>query len=156
MSGPLLLALRLGLAVALYAFLGWAFWTLARDLHLQSRQLADRRIPPIRIRIESAGQPAQERAFALSEVLIGRDPACGIVLDDPTVSNRHARLRYHHGQWWLEDLGSTNGTRLNDEPVQTATVLTAGDRIECGAQVLIVHLPAAIPTPTIPRPKMEG
>jgi pSer/pThr/pTyr-binding forkhead associated (FHA) protein len=55
-----------------------------------------------------------------------------MLLDDPTVSNTHARLSYHHGQWWLEDLRSTNGTFLNDEAVASPLVVTDGDVVRCG------------------------
>jgi pSer/pThr/pTyr-binding forkhead associated (FHA) protein len=81
-----------------------------------------------------------QRLFSMREVLIGRDPACEMILDDPTVSNRHARLSYHHGQWWLEDLQSTNGTFLNNEPIAAPLVVTSGDVVRCG-QVELTLIP---------------
>jgi len=41
--------------------------------------------------------------YTVPDVLIGRDIACNCCLDDLTVSAQHARLSYHHGQWWVED-----------------------------------------------------
>jgi hypothetical protein len=47
---------------------------------------------------------------------IGRDPACGLALDDPRISSRHARLSWTGAGWRVQDLGSKNGTRVNGEP----------------------------------------
>jgi pSer/pThr/pTyr-binding forkhead associated (FHA) protein len=41
-------------------------------------------------------------------------------------------LSYHHNQWWLEDLGSTNGTLLNQEKLTIPTVVISGDEFRCG------------------------
>ena len=78
--------------------------------------------------------------FTSSEVFIGRDPASECRLDDKTISVRHARLVYHHGQWWVEDLKSRNGTSLNGVPVSTPVVLTSGDQLQCGACTFSVIL----------------
>ncbi|MCJ7586170.1 MAG: FHA domain-containing protein [Anaerolineales bacterium] len=140
MSGPVLLVLRFLLALGLYAFLAWAFLNLWRDLRQQSALLATRRVPPISLTIASTDQPPQVRHFKQPEITIGRDPACECPLDEETVSTRHARLSYHHGQWWLEDLDSTNGTLLNQERLSTPTVVISGDEIGCGNACLTVTL----------------
>ena len=129
MTGTVLLILRALLAVLLYAFLGWALYTLWRDLRQQADLQAARQVRPIRLAFEGL---EHELSFAQLVVVLGRSSNCDILLEDKTVSGRHARLSYHHGQWWLEDLASTNGTFLNDEPVNTAVVLTNGDQIRCG------------------------
>jgi pSer/pThr/pTyr-binding forkhead associated (FHA) protein len=49
-------------------------------------------------------------------------------------------LTYHHGQWWLEDLSSTNGTFLNHLPISMSTVITSGDEIVCGNVHLTISL----------------
>ncbi len=49
----------------------------------------------------------------VSRFTIGRDAGCDMVLPDPTVSRWHAGLRREASGWLLDDLGSTNGTRLN-------------------------------------------
>ena len=137
MTGTVLLALRLLMALLLYAFLGVALYLLWRDLQRHDDLLAARRAPPLTLLQMGGGQPAAHR-FQRSEVLIGRSPACDLTLDHPTVSVRHARLRYHHAQWWVEDLGSTNGTYLNDEVVAEAVVLTGMDVLRCGSVALQV------------------
>lgn len=73
-------------------------------------------------------------------VVIGRDPRCGVVLDDVTVSRRHAELRRDGNLVVLEDLGSLNGTYLNRSPVQRA-VLHDGDAIWIGDHRMIFHAP---------------
>lgn len=138
MSGPLFLVLRILLTASLYAFLGWAFFLLWQDIRQQAMLLALRKVPPISLMIQCEDSAAQIRHFNQPEITIGRDPACECPLNDETVSARHARLSYHHGQWWLEDLNSTNGTRLNQEPISTPTVIISDDEIGCGKARLTV------------------
>jgi len=57
-----------------------------------------------------------------ARLLIGRDPGCDLVLSAATVSSEHARLTIQDGRYLLEDLGSTNGTRVNGVAVRTASV----------------------------------
>jgi len=153
MSGPVLLVLRFLLAFCLYAFLGWAFLALWRDIRQQSELLSTRRVPSISLTIANADRPPQVRHFKQPEITLGRDPACECPLDDDAVSARHARLSYHHGQWWLGDLDSTNGTLLNQERLSTPTVVISGDEIGCGKTRLTITLAGDMlmpPTQKIP------
>jgi predicted component of type VI protein secretion system len=76
---------------------------------------------------------ASGTALALEPVSsLGRVAGNTIVIDDPHTSARHAELRFARGQWWLRDLGSSNGTLLNDEPVRAVVVVRPGDVIQCG------------------------
>jgi len=148
MTGPIVLALRLIAALALYGFLGWALYTLWRDIQKQGYALANRRVPGISFLIQQ-GDSSSYKHFAQREITLGRDPACDLPLEDETVSTRHAHLTYHHGQWWLEDLASTNGTMLNETMVNMPTVITSGDDIQCGAAHLSVTLsPDVLVSPT--------
>ncbi len=61
-------------------------------------------------------------------------------MTDETISARHAMLSYHNNQWWVEDLGSTNGTYLNLLPVTTPTVLVGGDILMFGKVSLDVKI----------------
>lgn len=135
MSGIVLLILRLLMVVALYAFLGWAVYTLWRDMKRQSDLIEARKIPAINVQVEMEDQIGSH-SYSVSELVIGRDQTCDLVLDASTVSAEHARLSYHHQKWWLEDLGSRNGTYLNLERVTTAAILVSGDELQIG-QVLI-------------------
>lgn len=63
---------------------------------------------------------------------VGRLPSCEITLDDPSVSRRHARISNTNGRWTVEDLGSTNGLRVNSQAVGRAE-LRNGDRLVFGS-----------------------
>ena len=149
MSGVLVLGLRLLLAACLYAFLGWVLFSLWNEFAAQGVSLVGRRTPSLSLIIQRAGSGTTHRAFQQTEILVGRDPACDLTLNDETISARHVRLSHHHGQWWAEDLGSTNGTRLNQAELNTPTVVTSGDQIECGHTAIIISIGAtADPSPT--------
>jgi len=139
MTGPVLLALRLALVLALYAFLAWALLTIWRELIQQAALQASRQIPSVTL-LRPAEEAAPPFRFSIQEILIGRDPACDCTLTDSTVSSSHARLTFHHGQWWIEDLDSTNGTFLNNQAVNSPVVVTSGDEIRFGQAVLLVQL----------------
>lgn len=66
---------------------------------------------------------------------IGRLPSCDIVLEDPGASRQHARILRRDDGYVLADMGSTNGTQVNGEPV-TERLLADGDRITIGSTVL--------------------
>jgi pSer/pThr/pTyr-binding forkhead associated (FHA) protein len=140
MSAPVVLVLRLFLAASLYAFLILALLTLWRENKIQGTSLASRKAPPLSIKFITADLGSVQQNFNQPEILLGRDTHCDVPLSDETVSVRHARLSFHHGQWWLEDLGSTNGTRLNTERVTIPTVVIGGDQVECGAVQLSLNI----------------
>ena len=140
MSAIVVLALRILAALALYSFLGWTLFYLYREIQRQGTALAGRRVPGITLMIKAKGKETNLRHFNQAEITIGRDPGCDIPLTEDTVSARHAHLTYHHNQWWLEDLTSTNGTRLNNNLITTPTVVTSGDDIQCGGSVMTISL----------------
>ncbi len=70
--------------------------------------------------------------------LLGRSTEA-LPLTDPSVSRRHAELTPADGQWMLRDLDSTNGTRLNGEPVRERSPIAPGDRIRLGDTLLEVR-----------------
>jgi len=139
MSGIVVLIIRIFLAIVLYAFLGWALYILWQDLRIQTLVLASQKTPKItltRIGLDEF----EPSSFHKSEIFIGRDQNTTLPVQDETVSARHARLAYRHNQWWVEDLKSTNGTFLNEEPVLTMTVLVSGDEIRVGQTVMRVDI----------------
>ena len=138
MTGEVLLALRLLLGVSLFAFLGFVLWLLWSDFRTQAGILASRKIPPLSLLVQTEDNPPQLRNFQVAEITIGRDPACECILPDEAVSTHHARLSYHHAQWWLEDLDSKNGTKLNNELLNIPTVVISGDQINCARTSLTI------------------
>ena len=140
MIATIVLTLRIAMAIALFSFLGWALFTLWRDLGHQVNILTARKTPIIFLDIFSNSDLISQKRFADNEVLIGRDKNCALVLGDEAISAQHAHLTYHHGQWWLADLNSTNGTFLNREKITVATVLTSGDEIKCGETLLRIRI----------------
>lgn len=138
LSAPVLLGLRVLLAVLLYGFLVLALSLTWKSLRLTSQHLATPQYP--RLALLPAGSEAEPSYYNIQILLVGRDPASDLILDDPTISARHARLSFHHGQWWLEDLHSRNGTLLNQEMVSEAVVITDGDRLRCGQVELSIHI----------------
>lgn len=139
MSGPILFALRIAVILALYTFLAWALYTMWQDLKRQVRSMAERQAPPLTL-VGLAENERRTYRFTQPEVTIGRDPACEWHLEDKTISAQHARLSFHHGQWWVEDLHSTNGTFLNQNPVAEPLVITLGDQLRCGQLEFVVGL----------------
>jgi adenylate cyclase len=74
--------------------------------------------------------------------LIGRGPTCRIVVNVPSVSRQHARLRVEGSRCFLADAGSTYGTHLNGVPVADESELTPGDTFQCGAVLFRLEQPA--------------
>jgi pSer/pThr/pTyr-binding forkhead associated (FHA) protein len=66
------------------------------------------------------------------QLQIGRADACQLKLDDTYVSQFHARIYRRDGSWYVEDLGSTNGTYLNQKRITSPSELRAGDRLRVG------------------------
>ena len=71
-----------------------------------------------------------------SAVLVGRAPSCTLVLDDDYASGRHARFFPQDGSWFVEDLGSTNGTLVAEQPIDGPVNLTAGTQVRIGQTVI--------------------
>jgi len=140
MSGLILLGLRILAAIALYAFLGWALFLIWRSLRQNALEISSRQVMPLDLLIYSPEEEKVLLHFSSNDVVIGRDSDCECKLTHGTVSARHARLTFHHNQWWVDDLQSTNGTKLNDESLQTPTVVVNGDTIKCGETTLTVIL----------------
>lgn len=72
--------------------------------------------------------------------VLGRSRECDVVLDDSSVSRRHARLRPQPDGWVLEDLDSTNGVRVNGRTLRGAQALRSGDRIELGSTEVVFEV----------------
>ncbi len=85
--------------------------------------------------VEPAATRGQTYELA-EELTMGRAGGCQVTIDDTFVSQLHARLFQRDGQYFLEDLGSTNGTYLNRQKVTAPTPIRKGDRVQVGKTVL--------------------
>jgi hypothetical protein len=74
------------------------------------------------------------------EHVAGRDSECSLTIDSRTVSRQHARITVLASAVTIEDLASTNGTRINGARVSAATRLAAGDEVSLGGETLQVRL----------------
>jgi hypothetical protein len=68
--------------------------------------------------------------------VIGRNPECALVLDDDFASGRHARIFHRDGAWFVEDLGSTNGTFVGTERLTGPVRVEAGSTLRIGKTVI--------------------
>lgn len=73
------------------------------------------------------------------DVTFGRAPTSTVVLDDSYISDSHARVYLADGEWSVSDLGSTNGTYLNQVKVTSPTPIAAGDQLAIGKTVVQVR-----------------
>lgn len=150
MLEPVSLALQVGFLAVLFLFLAWVAASALRDVSRTGSPAAasDPDATGLHAAVDSialptAGGDAQLVVISAPGVdkgwsfEIGTGATLGrgeveIQLSDPLVSNRHARIVREGATLVLEDLGSTNGTWLNDSSVDGPTPLHAGDRIRLG------------------------
>ena len=76
----------------------------------------------LKIRVSLKGRPIRVHSFAKDVVTIGRDPDADVFLDNPGISRNHAKIDKTPSGFVVEDLGSANGTYLNDEPIQRSAI----------------------------------
>ena len=101
---------------------------------------------------------AAGRQIPLESVVdVGRDAGLPLHLDNDTqVSRRHARFTAQGGHASVEDLGSTNGTYVNDQPIHSPRQLNPGDRVRIGLTVIELRSAAQVqqrPSAVQPRPQ---
>jgi hypothetical protein len=96
-----------------------------------------RRGGPLRLVVVSPEQLGGEAYPVGDELTMGRAPGCAIALGaDNFVSQLHARVFRRGEDYWVEDLGSTNGTLLNGRRLSGPAPLRRGDRVQVGRTVL--------------------
>ena len=156
MSDQLLNTLKVALLGLLYLFFArvlWAVWTevrvpsapgltagrLKKQPTPRSGKKAALATPSKLLMVE----PPSMRGSTLSlehEVVVGRSTNCDVALpDDPFVSTKHARFYRDGDAWFVEDLGSTNGTLVNSVRISASQTLRVDDRVQTGSAVFEVH-----------------
>jgi pSer/pThr/pTyr-binding forkhead associated (FHA) protein len=134
MDGALLTLwiMRLAFLALIYLFLIGVVRVLIRDLRAASREPATVRGRLI-VLASPSGEPAVGAVFALDAVTtIGRDVNNAVVIEDPFASSEHCALTFRGRAWFVEDLGSTNGTFLNGTQVDGTAPMSYGDEIQVG------------------------
>jgi hypothetical protein len=158
MLDPVSVALKFGFLAVLYLFLLWVARSALKDLRrgvaadgaLAERSGGGRSLPPqapdatgihrtgedVFLVVESAPghQPGARYDLSGGAATLGRGDV-EIVLEDPFASSRHARIERQGTVMVLEDLGSTNGTYLNEELLAGPQPLHTGDRVRIGDSV---------------------
>ena len=94
----------------------------------------------LRLRIVSADGRRFEHDVPGDSLVVGRSSRADLALADRALSREHARLSRDAEGWSVEDLGSHNGTRLNEAPVEGVRRLHDGDTISVGGSVIVVEL----------------
>lgn len=110
----------------------------------------------IRVRIVSLGSPAVERVFEQDEVIIGRSSRAQLLLADRALSREHARLIRRGDEWYVEDLGSRNGTTCNGQRVERPRRLAAGDQLTLGSSVVTVLATGSLAVAVLPEERDLG
>lgn len=132
MFNELTLALHILLLILIYAFLLLAVRVISRDLsstNLTSKN-GERQSRLIVLKGEGMGGVAEYPI--VEELLIGRASDCDVVIDNAFVSAHHARVYTADTGYWLEDLGSTNGTTVNGKPVEGPVRMGNGGKFMIG------------------------
>lgn len=154
MSELTITVIRIGLLVALWAFIFSIVGVMRGDLYGIRGARADNRRQPLRDERRPARAPRggpthlavieglmRGISVPLSDggVLIGRNPECVLVLSDDFASGRHAQIYRDGDGWFIDDLGSTNGTFIGDQPIGQHVPLREGTRVRIGQTVLEVR-----------------
>ena len=154
MSPFALTLMKFGLLVLLYLFVWRSLKTVASGLSDRPRSSASVPSPPpsapparaskrrggsgIPTNVVIYGKDGRRiGSFKLTgDIEIGRADHCTIRLADTYASQVHARLSPRNGSWTIEDLGSTNGTVLNERRLESPSQLRSGDKVRIGTTVL--------------------
>lgn len=161
MSDPLLLLLRLCLLALIYLTFFRVIRAVAVELRAERRTAppspsrpsrptprptAPEAAPPASesgpvagvtlVKVTDPDGVTSEPRDVNEELVIGRAESCGLSLADPLVSKFHAQLTRRDDGSWLEDLGSTNGTRVNGRPLTQPQLVRPGDQVQLGGHLL--------------------
>ena len=95
-----------------------------------------RRGAPTHVLVTDGANTGERAELEQAPVLIGRGSDAAIRLDDDYVSTRHARIAAYGDEWFVEDLGSTNGTYIGSVRITQPTTITLGTQVRIGKTIL--------------------
>jgi pSer/pThr/pTyr-binding forkhead associated (FHA) protein len=107
-----------------------------RGRERRAKAPAKRRGSPTHVLVVEGSNAGQRAELEAAPILIGRGTDAAIRLDDDYVSTRHARIAASGDQWFVEDLGSTNGTYIGTVRITQPTTLTLGTQVRIGKTIL--------------------
>ena len=84
--------------------------------------------------------PLKSRYPIYESAVIGRSKACDIVIPEDFISSKHLHIWYEDDDWYLEDLGSRNGTSVNGQRIMEPVILDPEDEISIGGLNFIFEL----------------
>ena len=102
----------------------------------KSKPARPRKGVPSQVVIVEGGNKGETISLDQAPLLIGRGNDAAIRLDDDYVSTRHARIASSGDQWYVEDLGSTNGTYVGSSRISQATAIQLGTQVRIGKTIL--------------------
>jgi hypothetical protein len=100
------------------------------------KQPPKRRGSPTHVVVTEGSNVGERAELEHAPILIGRGSDAAIKLDDDYVSTRHARIAASGDQWFVEDLGSTNGTYIGTVRITQPTTITLGTQVRIGKTIL--------------------
>jgi hypothetical protein len=117
--------------------------------------MTDSHQPTATLTVTLGPEPGRSFELGVAPVTIGREAPCEIQVEGTWVSRRHARITWTGTGYIVEDLGSTNGTYVNDEPVRAPRPLSSGDRLQLGRRVELAF-EVVVPAPVQAQPMPVG
>ncbi len=116
--------------------------------------MAEQPLPEAYLVLTAENGQRHVHRIAQPATVLGRGADCDVVVPSPRVSRQHARLVWDGERFLVEDLGSTNGTRINGAPVTAPTPIRDGDRLELADSM--IEFQASAPTVAIVLPAPAG
>ena len=107
-----------------------------RKARTKAKPAKPRKGDPTHVVILEGGNKGETVSLDDAPLLIGRGNDAAIRLDDDYVSTRHARIASSGDQWYVEDLGSTNGTYVGTSRISQPTTIQLGTQVRIGKTIL--------------------